>query len=74
MRRTRIIKCAVLKKNKTPYAASEKTNAPYHLDQQNTTTAVNAEIKEKKHIKQTNTHKNRKYANYTMNANKKTKG
>ena len=54
MRRTRIIKCVVLKKIKTPYTASGKTNAPYRLDQQNTMTAVNAEIKEKTH--KTNKH------------------
>jgi hypothetical protein len=60
-------------KIKTPYAASGKTNAPYRLDQQNTTTTVNAENKEK-HTKQTHTNKNRKYAKYIMNANKQTKG
>ena len=60
-------------KIKTPYAASGKTNAPYRLYQQNTTTAVNVGNKEK-HTKQTNTHKNRKYAKYTMNANKQPKG
>ena len=53
MRRTRIIKCVVFKKIKTPYAASGKTNAPYRLDQQNTTKTVMQKTKENTQKKQT---------------------
>ena len=76
MRRTRIIKCAVYK-IKTPYAASEKqmrrivcisSIQRQHYMQKNTKRKIKTNNKIKTHKTENKTHKNSKYANYTMNA------